>query len=398
VIGAARARSPAGLVLARALAAALPGLVSITCSSTSFQKDSQRGTGSPEGLSCEVGVGACRRVGIVTRPDGAATVSCDAVPGLPAPEELCDLGFQDEDCDGLVNEDCDCIPGLSPDRPCGENKGECRPGWQRCVGGRYGSTCEQAAGPEAEICDSKDNDCNGMVDDVPGGCDSEDPCRPVPLPATATQTYQEGAPPPTCWIDDRGRMFMRYAGLGQGAYNACVFARGLNLEPFNSEHGGSGVLEVSLCFEEETMGGLNLWYVDHVPGDASKVEYRKYFNLVPENGLVLPGCVRRIFTPAMACFPGPWDGLPQACATNCKPPGMDCRPEFFRSELHLVAEYGGGTRKGAVTVQSVTYYPQQCLCREDADCRPGRYCRRHAADTVCSPDNGCSGVCARTEL
>jgi hypothetical protein len=331
------------------------------------------------------------------RAAGATTASCNAIPGEPV-EEVCDLGLQDENCNGLVNEGCDCIPGLSPDRPCGSNEGECRSGWHRCESGHYGSICEQEVKPTTEICDSRDNDCNGVVDDVLGGCVVEDPCRPVPLPATTTRTYQEGAPPPTCRIDEQGRLFMQYSGLGQGAYNACVFARGLDLEPFNLEHGGQGVLEVLLCFEEETLGGLNLWYVDRVPGDASKIEYRKYLSLVPENESVSPGCVRRVFTPDMACFPGPWDGLPAACATNCKAPGMDCHPEFTRSELHLVAEYGTGVRKGAVTVESVTYYPKACLCGTDSDCRSGRYCRRYAPDSLCDPANGCSGFCSRTDL
>ena len=44
------------------------------------------------------------------------------------------------------------------------DKGECTGGVRHCISGQYGP-CEWQKGPSAEICDGKDNDCDGSVDD-----------------------------------------------------------------------------------------------------------------------------------------------------------------------------------------------------------------------------------------
>ena len=75
-------------------------------------------------------------------------------------EEVCD--GQDNNCDGVIDEGCECEEGES--RECGSSRGECESGTQRCDGGVW-SGCEGAVLPEPELCDGRDNDCDGGVDE-----------------------------------------------------------------------------------------------------------------------------------------------------------------------------------------------------------------------------------------
>ncbi len=93
------------------------------------------------------------------------------------------VGPTAEVCDGLDN-DCDNETDESPidaGDPCGTDEGECSPGTMVCVNGAL--VCQGAVGPTAEVCDGYDNDCNGAIDDNPidegGVCGtSEGECSP----------------------------------------------------------------------------------------------------------------------------------------------------------------------------------------------------------------------------
>lgn len=62
-------------------------------------------------------------------------------------------------CQG--SETRDCYTGASATR----GVGECKQGIQRCVGGRWSTTCENEITPKPEACDNKDNNCDGKVDE-----------------------------------------------------------------------------------------------------------------------------------------------------------------------------------------------------------------------------------------
>ncbi|TNE50275.1 MAG: hypothetical protein EP343_08960 [Deltaproteobacteria bacterium] len=72
--------------------------------------------------------------------------------------EVCDN--KDNDCDGKV----DNIPDLG--KACSDTarKGECAAGTWTCS--NNAKVCKQAAQPSAETCDGKDNDCDGTIDNI----------------------------------------------------------------------------------------------------------------------------------------------------------------------------------------------------------------------------------------
>lgn len=94
-------------------------------------------------------------------PGGGDGGNADAGPCRPTGEEICD--GKDNDCNGVVDDGS--FPGAGED--CGTDTGECTIGTRQCIGGAMRCNGINAA---PEQCDSKDNDCDGRTDEGdPGG-------------------------------------------------------------------------------------------------------------------------------------------------------------------------------------------------------------------------------------
>jgi hypothetical protein len=104
---------------------------------------------------------------------GGAWQACTAT--RPA-VEVCD--GQDNDCDGLVDETCPCLDG--EEIACGHDGEGCAPGAQQCVEGAWGE-CLNGVLPADELCDGRDNDCDGLTDEgyqLGTACESPGECGP----------------------------------------------------------------------------------------------------------------------------------------------------------------------------------------------------------------------------
>ena len=106
------------------------------------------------GQVCKLGVGECLRLGKYVCVDGQLV--CSARAGKPQPEE-CD--GKDNNCDGIVDD------GLGAGQECKVGIGECqRIGTFEC--GNQELICNVKPGAKSfEICDHKDNDCDGHIDE-----------------------------------------------------------------------------------------------------------------------------------------------------------------------------------------------------------------------------------------
>jgi MYXO-CTERM domain-containing protein len=143
------------------------------------------GTGEPcypsGTLGCElvgdayVCQGICRAGTTVCSPT-SGTIVCSGF--VIAQKEVCDADGN-ACCDGLDN-NCNGIVDEGGSMPCGGNpdgdpdEGECRPGLAMCKSDAAApgapvydtDNCVGDVKPAAEICDGKDNDCDGAIDEV----------------------------------------------------------------------------------------------------------------------------------------------------------------------------------------------------------------------------------------
>jgi len=173
------------------------------------------GNGAPSCVvaSCEAGYfdvdhvdeNGCEYQCEKTDAQGQVCAPGDATCG----KEVCDS--LDNDCNGIINDGDEATGGPGGGQPCLDYcngaacKGECTAGITTCVGKTL--VCIPGKGPSLEVCDGKDNDCDGVNDN---GFDfSTDPnncgkcgvsCVGTVPNAIGQCTDPAGAAPPACTI------------------------------------------------------------------------------------------------------------------------------------------------------------------------------------------------------
>lgn len=134
-------------------------------------------------VGCRVGARICQDEGLDSKKWG------DCKPITPVPEQggrLCGDGV-DNDCDGKTDKadpDCKdvCQPGALRDcytGPSGTQKeGNCVDGKETCTDdGEWDGVCKGERLPTEEVCNQKDDDCDGSIDEELPECQKK-PCRP----------------------------------------------------------------------------------------------------------------------------------------------------------------------------------------------------------------------------
>lgn len=142
-------------------------------------------------------------------------------PAVLTVAEVCN--GRDDDCDGTTDEGLGgaCeCPTVGATQPCGIDVGDCSRGLQTCGADHRFSACAGGVTPAAEICDGADNDCDASIDE---GFNIGASCIGTGACATAGAGVRECASPTTtrCSVNPGGSADRSTEELCDGADNDC---------------------------------------------------------------------------------------------------------------------------------------------------------------------------------
>jgi hypothetical protein len=203
-------------------------------------------------------------------PD-AGSLGCESVVDDGCGDtEVCGDGL-DNDCNGHVDEGCSCENGTSQacfrGPPGRRGIGGCLDGTQVCHGFEFPewTECEGGVSSEAEICDGKDNDCNGCIDDISDcqpeiTCPVDDTAPPLQEYTLDASTMYDGTPQSCHWDVDCP---LGSACPGPADPNDCSTTVYLDV---------SGDYTVHVTIVDENGNELECSYIVHVVGGGLRVE------------------------------------------------------------------------------------------------------------------------------
>ncbi len=173
------------------------GYSAVNCSASFQYTLAVRGTSSALSTTCTAGVGACARTGAWVCNGAQTGTTCSATPATPTAETCNGI---DDDCDGTIDDGVTRSCYTGPGGTAGV--GACTAGTETCVVGGAGTwgSCTGQVLPSSEVCDNVDNNCNGTRDESltrscytgASGTSGVGTCRP------GTQTCMAGSWGSTC--------------------------------------------------------------------------------------------------------------------------------------------------------------------------------------------------------